>query len=315
MRSLVLACTGAIGLLACSFNSTGITATGVTVGTSDTTGGATTTTPTTGDPTPTGDGTGGACTPGQSAACTCDGAPGEMTCEPDGEGYGPCDCEDVTTTLPSTTAVDPDTSGTSSTTAVDPSTTTTGEPGSSSTTAVDPSTTTSDDTTTTVDTTTSDDTTGDPACMQIDEEPNGDEASALDGTDQTCKVAAKQIAGTLDGSGGVDWWKYDADYNNGCGGAGSHPNPTHTLTADPAVRMCVYFRCKINDADADLTCPNGTTDDTSPGGHPGCCTTEGALAFELNCVGVEDDAEVFIRLDMAPANACVDYSVSYTYND
>lgn len=291
-------------VLACSFNGSGVSATGVVSGVDASDGGASEASSDTGvTPTPTTGG--GLCEPGAVAACPCESGVGEQVCAPDGAGFGPCGCSggeatsDPTTGEPGTTAVEPGTTTTDDvgTTTVEPGTTTGGD---ASTTAVDPGTTSGDDTT------------GGVVCNAADAEPNDDESTAVKATDKKCKQLISQFSGVLAGAADVDWWTYTATWGNGCG-AGT-PRPSHTLITAPGVRMCVYLACTTDGAAEMFDC-GGATDDVSPGGDPGCCSGVGNLAFEFSCEGAEDSARVHVRVDEAPLDACFDYAVTYTYND
>ena len=57
----------------------------------------------------------------------------------------------------------------------------------------------------------------------------------------------------------------------------------------------------------------GGTPTDSPNGLPGCCNN-GDVVLEVDCTNTGDEgAEIFVRLDEAPAGECVDYSVDYVY--
>lgn len=77
--------------------------------------------------------------------------------------------------------------------------------------------------------------------------------------------------------------------------------------------MCVFADC--DESNAEFTCPNGTMSAMSPGGHPGCCGSA-SMMFVVNCaMNGNESARVYIRLDQAPADACVDYDVDYSYHN
>lgn len=57
------------------------------------------------------------CVPGQQIECACpDGGPGAQACEPDGSGYGPCDCSRDSDDADASTSTAGDTSSGSTTT-------------------------------------------------------------------------------------------------------------------------------------------------------------------------------------------------------
>ncbi|HEY8378757.1 MAG TPA: hypothetical protein VIK91_19830 [Nannocystis sp.] len=278
MRPRVLALAGILLLFACTYESQGLT--GPATGTS-TTGGSTSAL----DPTTTAAST---CVPGMSIACACpNSAMGAQICNPDGKSYGPCVCEGTgdseggTTTTGTTGALDV-------TTDSDIPATSTG-------------TTTGD---------TGDTTTGD-ACPDPGPEPNDVEAQAVDLGDQTCSEQPAQFTGVLDGPSDVDWYRYHGIYQD-CGGI-SPPDPdaTHKLKAGATVRLCVFATC--DDGELDLECDGPLTQSLSPEGRPGCCH-KGDVTFTVSCEdGDFENAHLFIRLDQAPADACVGYTVTYSY--
>lgn len=308
-------------LAACSFNSTGLTATS----TNTTDVGTTTSPASTGDdPQPTTGAPGTVCTPGTPAACECPFGPGQHTCNPDGNGYGPCDCPDDPGTS-STTAVLPGTT-TTATTTDDPDTTSTS---GSSTSA--PDTTSGDDTTS--DTTTSggdssssaESSTGDDSsssaesstgetCEQTDPEPNGTFQQAVAKTDIACGQGkpGSMTTGVLDGDQDVDWFKYHGAYNSpNCGD--TNPTMVYTLTAEEPIRLCVFGVCGQN-MGAAVMCGNGSMPAMDANGT-GCCGMAN-FQFEFNCNGGDDEsAEVFLRLDGAKPDSCVEYTVTYDYQD
>ena len=61
-------------------------------------------------------------------------------------------------------------------------------------------------------------------------------------------------------------------------------------------------------------CPNGSQFMASPGGRPGCCGSQGFDLDAYNCDGDDDDsANVYIRLDQAQEDECVNYMVDYHF--
>lgn len=253
------------------------TETGTSTGTGTDTDTSTTATPTT-------TGSGQLCVPGSSAACTCPtGNMGSQDCNPDGKSYGMCECEGGGSDSNGEGTLEP----TASTT--EAATTTEG-------------TTTEGDTDATT-------TTGGPTCDDPGPEPNNSEANAIDLGEQGCGAMAQTVEGVLDGDGDADWFSYYGVWNALCV---IGPNTAHTLTASDDVRLCVFADC--DQGTANINCPNGTSEVASPGGHPGCCG-DGDVDFNLDCTLLNDNARVFIRLDQAPADACVEYSVAYNYDE
>lgn len=237
-----------------------------------------------------------ACVPGKVEACPCTGGgQGVQTCNPDGNSYGACDCPD-----PTAGSISGDAS-------------TTGDPPGETTDVSTITTTTGDDTTTDVSasdatTTTGDGTTTDnpPGCEDPDDAPEAeDEATQL--PDQGCNDEPTEFSGVLAGAGDVDWFSYHGDFDNGCFG---QPDVLHNLNASDNLRLCAFVDCEAGEPV--FQCGNGSQMNVSPGGLPGCCDDTG-VTFTLNCMGGPESSQVYVRLDMAEADACVDYSVEYSY--
>jgi hypothetical protein len=235
-----------------------------------------------------------ACLPGKVEACPCvGGGQGVQTCNPDGNSYGACDCPDPTAGSASGDA------------------STTGEP-PDETTAVS-TITTSDETTTDVSaseatTTTGDDTTtdGPPGCEDPDDAP-ADEEDAVEQAEQGCNDEPTVFSGVLAGDGDVDWFTYHGSFGNGCFG---QPDVLHNLNASDNMRLCAFVDCDVGEPA--FQCEGGSQMNMSPDGLPGCCDDTG-VTFTLNCMGGPESSQVFVRLDMAEADACVEYSVEYSY--
>lgn len=286
-------------LVACGKTEEG-TASGGT-GTEGSSGTTTGDEPTTNDPGTASNSGGQGCTPGQSAACTCtSGDPGAQVCAADGKSFGECVCDgggsvsnsdsnstDPTTGTPLTTGPDLTTTGPDLTTSgVDTMTS-----GTQMTTTTDASST------------------GAAVCEDPGPEPNEIEDDAVDLGDQGCQDDASVLAGVLDGDADVDWFTYRGVDSQACGF--NNPFVSHTLTASDAVRLCVFAEC--DQGDPQFMCPQGSQNSDSPDNRPGCCGM-GDLTFQWNCMGSQNEtADFFVRLDQAPADSCVDYSVSYSF--
>ena len=238
------------------------------------------------DATPTSDGL--ACVPGKVEVCPCaGGGQGVQTCDPDGQSYGPCDCPD-----PTGMSGDATSSG-------DSDETTSGGGTSSGETGADA---TSGETGT-------DGTTGDPPveCEDPDDAPNA-EADALVIEDQDCFGQPKLFSGVLAGATDSDWFTYHGE-------CFQQPEVLHELDAAGDVRLCVFIDCDMGTPE--FECTDGAQMNVSPGGLIGCCGGAG-ISFDLNCAGGGENAKVLVRLDqlgMGEAEACIDYTVEYSYND
>lgn len=247
---------------------------------------------------------GNACIPGISVACSCpDGGQGAQVCAADGKSFGACECEGSSGSDSNATSspTDPSTDPTNVT--VDPSNGTTTDA-----TTTDATTTTGGSTTTTDGSTTAD-TTGGGACEDPGFEPNEDVDDAEDLGDQACAAMEGSVNGVLDGDADIDWSVFHSVDSMACGF--NNPVVGLSLTATDAVRMCVFADC--DDGNPQFMCPMGTMFTMGPNNTPGCCG-DGDMTFGFNCQGTPNEsANFFIRLDEAPADACVDYTVVYTF--
>jgi hypothetical protein len=123
---------------------------------------------------------------------------------------------------------------------------------------------------------------------------------------EDCDDMGGNALGIIVGASDVDWYVYSGSDELGCS-----VDPTRMLMPDaPGLRMCKYFDCP----GADVSCPNGTTIDTSPDGLDGCCSDTGFTAG-VDCNGISDDADVYIRIDQpgGDAETCNGYNMAYHY--
>lgn len=230
------------------------------------------------------------CVPGKVEACPCvGGGQGVQACEPDGGGYGPCDCPDATGGLSGEATSDEP----ADTTDADATTSSTGDA-------------TTDVTDATETTASEGESTGEPPvlCEDPDDAPML-EGEALAVEDQDCFGMPKMFAGVLAGDADVDWFTYHGE-------CFQEPEVLHSLEASGDVRLCVFLDCDMGEPS--FVCGDGAQANMSPGGLPGCCD-DVSISFGLNCMGGGENAQVYVRLDMADAAACVDYTVEYEYND
>jgi hypothetical protein len=287
-----------LGLVAigCS-QSDALTTSGETESSSGT--GTTDDSPTTNDPSAASNTGGESCTPGKSDACTCtNGDPGAQVCEADGKGYEPCVCEGGGSNSNSESdSTDPTTTGVEMTT-----------------TGVQETTTGVEETTTGLDTTdgaesSSSSSGGVIDCDDPGPEPNEVEAEAVALGDQNCQGDDGEAQGVLAGDADVDWFTYHAIDGMGCGFG--DPNTTNTIDAGEAVRLCVYAECDMGQIE--FECPNGAQGEDSPEGRPGCCG-EGEVTFGFNCMGtMSESANIYVKVDDAPADSCVEYTLTYSF--
>jgi hypothetical protein len=141
------------------------------------------------------------------------------------------------------------------------------------------------------------------ACPDTSAEPNNTEGEATSlGVLDDCDEVGFTVKGVLAGSD-VDWYTYDGKDKFGC-----IMEPARAVSTNQQVRICKFFDC----AGVSLTCPSGTSDDTSPNGYPGCCSVNG-FTVAPDCNGASDDATVYIRIDKPPSFPCVTYDLSFHY--
>lgn len=182
----------------------------------------------------------------------------------------------------------------------------------SSTTAASTGPTTSSATTSAATTTASSTTvttgTGDPPCFDTGPgEPNETEDTAY----QLAPIGdgdgdEGNVAGILKGDADVDWYVYEGSDN-----AGATVDPTRELKNITGGRICAFFEC-LNGGDS-FTCPAGTTEETSPAGRAGCCGEAPFSVDDLNCSGISDDANVYLRVDAPGGSECKEYTLTYHY--
>ncbi|MBC8074139.1 MAG: hypothetical protein IAG13_37815 [Deltaproteobacteria bacterium] len=141
-------------------------------------------------------------------------------------------------------------------------------------------------------------------------EPNDSEAEAYDLGILGDGDDALSIVGTLDHADDEDWFTYAGEDNLGIGPGVA---PGRELGANGGLRLCKFLECPSGIENTEVTCPAGSDLAQSSAGRPGCCSDASIAMPDFNCSGgVDDSAQVYIRLDNAEAQ-CVDWSVSYEY--
>lgn len=147
------------------------------------------------------------------------------------------------------------------------------------------------------------------ACEQDLLEPNDNEESpTLLGEVDDDDDDGGSIFGTLDGPDDIDWYRYSG--NDTLLG---NVDPARFVKANGHLRLCKFAECEGGVGVTEFDCPAETEAATSPAGRPGCCAPTGIPLGDANCTGgIDDDMQVFIRLDQAE-QACVDYELLYHY--
>lgn len=149
-----------------------------------------------------------------------------------------------------------------------------------------------------------------PVTCDDPKEPDDDEASAQDLGEITDDDSdAVLVDGVLSGAQDHDWFRY-----HGLDTFGYVVSPTVKLTASAGVRLCQFIECDAGGVVmTGVTCPKGTVHALSGALRPGCCGTSVFTLEEIACEGTSDDATIYVRLDQADENVCVEYSLTVNY--
>ncbi|MEM6788062.1 MAG: hypothetical protein AAF715_11145 [Myxococcota bacterium] len=142
-------------------------------------------------------------------------------------------------------------------------------------------------------------------------EPNESEGTAwpLSGVPiEDCDGDGGMVSGTL-GPGDFDWFTYEGDDVFMC-----VVDPTRSFTSSGPLRLCKFVACTDPNATTTFTCPSGTVDAQSAGGRAGCCGMAGFEIDDLDCTGtLDENAEVWVRIDRPSGTGCDSYTLSYHY--
>lgn len=142
-------------------------------------------------------------------------------------------------------------------------------------------------------------------------EPNDDvsESHYLGTIADDDEMGGTVVAG-LEGDEDIDWYRYIGNDD-----AGSFVDPTRTVDASEAIRVCKYVACGDGPADLDA-CPEGSLSGSTDTGDPGCCIQGGSISdftIAFDCPGVSDDATIYISIDSGPADVCTAYTMDFHY--
>lgn len=140
-----------------------------------------------------------------------------------------------------------------------------------------------------------------------DDDPGSAEnlAKALPDTDD-CDDAYKTVKGVANGAVDVDFYKLSVA-DRACGLL--QPD-LESLT--PGAELCVFVRCKNITAGAVTGCDQGTPS-TSSGGLDGCCANGGKAIPRWDCAGLEDSADLYLRVRQPNGSACLQYELRYVF--
>lgn len=138
---------------------------------------------------------------------------------------------------------------------------------------------------------------------QQDTEPNETEGTAQELGSTNCGALA-EVEGSSE-MADVDYYTVDlVDLGEGCP---SSDGTISIVTADEDLEVCMFFAC--NAGAVSVNC-GADSDATSEEGLAGCCGTN-SVEPDFFCSGVNNDAEVWLRVGGLEANACVDYALAY----
>jgi hypothetical protein len=120
-----------------------------------------------------------------------------------------------------------------------------------------------------------------------------------------CNSAGSSLSGVVKPGGDVDFFKFKG-WDDLC-----IVDPT-VSTKTSGIQVCVFAACTDGSA-AYKSCKQGTV--ATEGTMTGCCTTSTTTPaqLEINCPGIFDDANVYIRVKGQTTSACTPYDVSYHY--
>lgn len=137
-------------------------------------------------------------------------------------------------------------------------------------------------------------------------EPNDSQSTAKDfGTISDADNAGQSFCAVLSGTGDVDWFTYQ-----GSDALFSEVDPFQSISNGTKGRLCAFYECKSGTTS--LTCQGNSTSATAPEGQSGCCATN-PFSVLLECSSVNDDAQVWLRVDNPDADACIPYQVAFHY--
>ncbi len=141
-------------------------------------------------------------------------------------------------------------------------------------------------------------------------EPNNveDEAKTLPNiTDDDS--AGGLIESILAGKDDVDWFAY-----MGSDVAFAYVDPAGGLDADMELQLCLFVSC-LTGPNPSLDCTGAIYDESPELLLPGCCNVGGStfVSIDLDCVGDDDSAYVFMRVDQGHDDICVPYEITYHF--
>lgn len=139
-----------------------------------------------------------------------------------------------------------------------------------------------------------------------DVEPDDDEPNATDLGEITDDDDDKLMAdGVLTGMADVDWYVY-----KGVDTFGHVSEPTIQVSSSATVRVCQFLECEEGAVMTTVECPQGTQSALSGMLRPGCCGPAMFTVSDFECPGTNDNLFVYVRIDKAAKDSCVEYSLN-----
>lgn len=137
-------------------------------------------------------------------------------------------------------------------------------------------------------------------------EPNETQATAKNfGNISDADSAGQTFCGILSGPGDVDWYTYQ-----GKDDLFSEVDPFQSISNGTKGQLCAFFKCQSGTTS--VSCGANAKIASAPGGQSGCCSTS-PFPVTLECSSVDDNAQVWLRIDNPDANACIPYQVTFHY--
>lgn len=144
------------------------------------------------------------------------------------------------------------------------------------------------------------------ACDGDVTEPDDDEASAHSLGEITDDDSEKVSAdGVLSGTDDADWYYY-----KGIDTFGHVSEPTIQVSSSASVRVCQFLECEEGAVMTTVECPADTQSALSPTLRPGCCGGPMFTVSSFECPGTNDNLFVYVRIDKAAKDSCVEYSLT-----
>ena len=114
------------------------------------------------------------------------------------------------------------------------------------------------------------------------------------------------VDGRLPVGGDEDWFSYHCDdFVLG------QVDMNYEIDTNIPVRVCQFIACDVA-SDPVVVCPDGSSEETSPDGLPGCCSDLETLSIgEIDCSpdSGDDSGQIYVRVDMPAQDMCVSYDL------